>query len=85
MELNKFVFPAPNPSYTAFTLDRLMWIPRSRFFSFKTLSKNMDTYENTYLESKTCEDLENIQKSSKPPFFLSQCHFFLSIRTQFNF
>ena len=65
MEFNRLVFPAPDPSYTPFTLEKLLWIPRSRFFSLKKFAKKMDTFENMYFESRTFTEADNIQKQSK--------------------
>jgi len=41
MELNNFVFPTPTPSYTSTSLNGLIWIPRTRFFSMKSILKDL--------------------------------------------
>lgn len=66
MELNRIIFPAPKRSYTAFTFQKLMWIPRSRFFSLKRIVKPLgeSNYADTYFESRTFKEGENIQQSS---------------------
>jgi hypothetical protein len=58
MEFNKLVFPAPTPSYTAFTMNKLMWIPRSRFFSFKNIVKTMEKFEDVISETKTSTEAD---------------------------
>ena len=65
MDLNKIIFPAPSSNYTPFTLDNLMWIPRTRFFSMKSLVKTMDKFENYYVESKTSRRSEHSPRQGK--------------------
>lgn len=48
MDFNRFIFPAPTPSYTASSLDKILWVPRTRFFSMKSLVKLQDSYANYY-------------------------------------
>lgn len=64
MDLNKLIFPAPNSSYTPFSLENLLWIPRTRFFSMKTLVKSMDKYEDFYLTSRDLNKPENVTKQN---------------------
>jgi len=69
MDLNNLVFPAPTPTYTPFTLDKLLWIPRTRFFSMKTLVKSIDKFEKFQTRSGHLSNRENTSKDSK--FFSS--------------
>ncbi len=62
MDFNKLVFPAPSPSYTAFTLNKLMWIPRSRYFSFKNIVKTMEKFENVISEVRSTAETESSEK-----------------------
>ena len=66
MQLNSIIFPAPNPSYTAFSLPSLIWIPRSRFFSLKTIIKSLKTssFSETYLQTRKNTEDENIAQQS---------------------
>jgi len=64
MDFNKFIFPSPSSSYSPFSLDKLLWIPRTRFFSMKTLVKSMEKYENYYFNSRNLGKPENIVKQN---------------------
>ena len=57
MEFNKLVFPSPSPSYTPFSMSNLMWIPRSRFFSFKTIIKTTDKFQDVLNETRASVNL----------------------------
>jgi hypothetical protein len=73
MEFNSLIFPSPTPSYTAFTLNRLMWIPRSRFFSMKTFVK-LDKFENILSEAKSYSDKEPTMKNTSGTFLIIASH-----------
>jgi len=70
MDLNRFIFPAPSSSYTPFTLGQLLWIPRTRFFSMKTLIK-MDSFENYFISGKHSHRPSHNGK--KGTFLLKKC------------
>lgn len=65
MDLNRLIFPAPDSSYTPFSLENLLWIPRTRFFSMKTLVKTMDKYEDFYFNSRDINKPENVAKQGQ--------------------
>ncbi len=68
MDFNNFIFPAPTASYTQHTLDKLLWIPRTRFFSMKTIVKSMGKFEN-YAENAASQNPDgSSSKQSKTPF-----------------
>lgn len=71
MELNRIVFPAPTPSYTAFTLNRLMWIPRTRFFSLKTIVPTLEKFDEVKIETKNIFDSQTNIKSHQSNIFTS--------------
>ena len=66
MQFNSIIFPSPYPSYSAFTLPNLIWIPRSRFFSLKTIMKSLkeSSFSETYFQTRTFNEGENIAKQS---------------------
>lgn len=66
MELNRIIFPAPKCSYTPFTFKKMIWIPRSRFFSIKRFIKPLgeSNFPDAYYETRTFKEGENIQQSS---------------------
>lgn len=65
MDLNKLIFPAPDSSYTPFNLENLLWIPRTRFFSMKTLVKSIEKFEDFYFSSRNLDRPENVAKQSQ--------------------
>ncbi len=65
MDLNRIVFPAPEPSYTPFTLDRLMYVPKVKTSNYKSGSKTLDTFESTLEDCKLNTEPENNIKTSK--------------------
>ena len=65
MDFNRFIFPAPNASYTPFTLEKMIWVPRTRFFSMKGLVKLEDSYANYYSNAKDSSRSSDITKQSK--------------------
>lgn len=79
MDFNKFIFPAPNSSYTPFDLDQLLWIPRTRFFSMKSLVKSMDKFEHFSSKAKslnrTNSDDTNNKTQSKTEQSYIPCHY----------
>jgi len=71
MDFNNFIFPAPTPSYTVHSLDKLLWIPRTRFFSMKNIVKSMGKFEN-YSEAATST---NSAGSPKQNQIYIPCHY----------
>ncbi len=65
MDFNRFIFPAPNASYTTFTLERMIWVPRTRFFSMKGLVKLEDSYANYSSNAKDASRSPDMAKQSK--------------------
>jgi len=74
MDLNRFIFPAPSASYTPFTLGQLLWIPRTRFFSMKTLIK-MDSFENYYASGSKYSHRAGMGGPGKKEYTHIPCHF----------
>jgi len=72
MDFNNLVFPAPSATYTPFTLDKLIWIPRTRFFSMKNLVKSIDKFENFQNRSG---QLSNRESTSKDNHTYIPCHY----------
>jgi len=65
MNLNKLIFPAPDASYTPFNLEKLLWIPRTRFFSMKTLVKSIEKFEDFCFSARNLNKPENIAKKKQ--------------------
>lgn len=71
MDFNNFIFPAPTASYTQHTLDKLLWIPRTRFFSMKTIVKSMGKFEN-YAENAASQNQDGSPKQNQ---IYIPCHY----------
>ena len=70
MELNNLVFPAPSSTYTTSSIQDLLWIPRSKFFSIKALLNQSPCSTNTLLDYKS-SDMSSKQPLSHSVYLLS--------------
>jgi len=73
MNLNNLIFSIPNPTYSSTSLNGLIWIPRTRLFSMKSILKDLT------LEGDSKEPKAPFENSSKCSSWFGETHNLLEI------